>query len=79
MSLFLDEKSSDESGGIRQRVNTSSSAPFQEERLGCTCKNSKGDALPNFFGLKFGQILLGGGECQKLAHFLGYVKQQPQS
>ena len=55
LSSFLDEKSSDENGGIRRRVNTFSSAPFQEERLGlglypgeegCTCKNSKGDARP---------------------------------
>ena len=32
LSSFLDEKSSDENGGIRRMVNTSSSAPFQEER-----------------------------------------------
>ena len=34
LSSFLDEKSSDENGGIRRRVNTFSSAPFQEEMLG---------------------------------------------
>ena len=34
LSSFLDERSSDENGGIRRRVNTSSRAPFQEERLG---------------------------------------------
>ena len=49
----------------------SSSALFQEERLGVdlcpggsTCKSSNGDGLSNFLGLKFGQILffLGGVE-----------------
>ena len=34
LSSFLEERSSDENGGIRQRVNSSSSATFQEERLG---------------------------------------------
>ena len=34
LSSFLDEKSSEENGGIRRRVNTLSSAPFQEEMLG---------------------------------------------
>ena len=32
LNSFLDEKSSDENGGVRQRVHTSSSVPFQEER-----------------------------------------------
>ena len=57
-------------GNFFVSTNTSSSAPFQEERLGlglypgeCKCKNSNGDARPIFLGLKFGQILffLGGG------------------
>ena len=46
LSLFLEEKSLDENGGIRRRVNKFSTAPFQEERLGVLSKNSKGDARP---------------------------------
>ena len=46
LSSFLDEKSSDENGGIRRRVNTFSSAPFQEEILGVHVKIQKGDARP---------------------------------
>ena len=54
LSPFLDEKSSDENGGIRRRVNTFSSAPFQEEMLGLYpgeeqgvhVKSQKGDARP---------------------------------
>ena len=34
LSSFPDEKSSDENAGIRRTVNTSSSVPFQEKRLG---------------------------------------------
>ena len=45
LSSFLDEKSSDEKGGIRRRVNTSSIALFKRKGWGCTCKNSKGHAL----------------------------------
>ena len=71
MSSFLDERSSDENGGIRRRVNTSSSAPFQEERLdqglypekegGVHVKIQKG-MLVQVFGFEIcASLFLGGG------------------
>ena len=75
-------------GNFSVSMNTSSSAPFQEERLGlglypegCTCKNSNGDARQFLFGLKFGQILLfflgGGGVLKTGTILLGYMKLRP--
>ena len=62
-------------------MNTSSSAPFQEERLGlCLYPGGRGvymeklngDARPIFVGLKFGQILfLGAGVSETGPIFLG--------
>ena len=76
LSSFLDEKSSDENGGIRRRVNTSSSASFQEERH---VKIEKG-MLVQFFGFEIWAnpfLREGGGVgagwvrggCRKLALF----------
>ena len=76
-------------GNSSLSMNTSSSAPFQEEKLGLglyhgTCNNSNGDAHPFCLGLKFRQILLffwgggGGGVLKTGTIFLGYVKLRPQ-
>ena len=65
-------------GNFSVSMNTSSSAPFQEERLGlglyvgdCTCKNSNRDARPVFLGFK--SFFLG-GSLENWRYVLGYVK-----
>ena len=64
---------------------SSSSAPFQEERLGlglyaggCTCKNSNGDGSSNFFGFEiWANSVFSRGVSKTGVICLGYIKLRP--
>ena len=65
-------EASDE-GNFSVSMNTSSSAPFQEERLGLGVRIQMG-MLIKCFRFEIWANPVWGGWCRKLALFLGYVK-----